>query len=310
MCVSRALTWRDLPLLNRYRERVVCLDSRRATIGGGGWLSAGLLALLSPATGIAAVQYAADGARAEGGPLVAVAEHNPQNELAGLLYIAPAQALQPQTPLAPLIEALVAHPALRGAHALWAEAPQQAAWLPALRAAGFRVLARQRLWKMASPQTADAAGRWMWPSAQQRWEADRLYADLTPPLVRHLLPSPAACPTAVVYVEGGHVRGVARWAAGPRGVWAAPVLHPDLEDPPAVLASLAAFLQRTGKPFFFAIRDNQMWLEAALARLEAQPGEPYAFLARWIAQPVTATQPLATPVVADAPQPTLFSPRA
>ncbi|NPA93681.1 MAG: hypothetical protein GXO56_08395 [Chloroflexi bacterium] len=304
MSVSpRALTWRDLPLLNRYREQARCLDSRRAAIGGAGFLSAGLLAMLSPATGVAAVRATAE----DGLPLVAIAERNPQDDLAVLLYMAPADALTPQTTLTPLIESLASHPALRGAHALWAEAPQQAPWLPAMRTAGFRVLARQRLWRLTSPAHAQASGRWVWPSPQQRWEADRLYADLTPPLVRHLLPSPAAFPTAVVYVAEGQVRGVARWAAGPHGVWAAPVLHPDVENPPAVLAALAAFLQRRGKPLFLAIRDNQMWLESALTALQAQASEPYVFLARWMAQPVTAVQPAAAPAVADAPQPTLFA---
>ncbi len=300
---TRALTWRDLPLLNRYREQARCLDSRRAAIGGAGFLSMGLLAMLSSATGVAAVRATAE----ESVPLIAIAERNPQDNLATLLYIAPEDALTPQTTLAPLIDALVAHPALRGAHALRAEAPQQAQWLPAMRTAGFRVLARQRLWRLTPSAYVQASGRWVWPSPQQRWEADRLYADLTPPLVRHLLPSPAASPTAVVYLAEGQVWGVAHWAAGPHGVWAVPVLHPDVENPPAVLAALAAFLQRRATPLFLAIRDNQMWLESALTTLQAQASEPYVFLARWIAQPVTAVQPATASAVADAPQPTLFA---
>ncbi len=302
MSSSRPLHWRDLPLLQRYRGDAFCLNSRREAVGGVGLLRAGVLALLSAATGFAAVVDDATEA-------VAVAAYDPHEHLAAWLYVAPAAPL-PADALPALADALVAHPALPGAHALWAEAPQRSPWLPALRRAGFRVFARHRVWQWlpAASPPAHAAGRWVWPSPEQRWQADRLYADLTPPLVRHLLPSPAAAPTAVVYVEGDRVRGVARWLAGERGVWVAPVLHPDLEHPDAALAALAAFLPQPKRPRFVAVRDSQMWLESSLTALGARPGEPLALLARWIARPVTAAQPAPAAAVRDAPQPTLFSP--
>ncbi len=294
---ARPLTWRDLPLLSRYREHAICLDSRRKAIGHGSLLGAGLLALFSTATGIAA-------AVSETPPLLAVASYNPQTALAHWLYLTPQEALHAETSLAPLAEALVAHPALHGAQALLAEAPLHAAWLPAMRQAGFRICARHRLWLLEStPAAATARGVWQWPTPPQRWDANRLYADLTPPLVRSLLPSPAALPTALVYVEDGRVRGVAQWAAGPRGVWALPMLHPDTHSPADALAALAAFLQRGKLPLYFAIRDNQMWLEGALNALQMRSGEIYALLARRIARPAPALSPAEAATVPSA-QPT------
>ncbi len=296
---AHPLTWRDLPLLSRSRKRVLCLDSRRAAIGHGNLLGAGLLALFSAATGIAA-------AASETPPLLAMASYDPQTALAHWLYLAPQEAVHAETPLAPLAEALIAHPALHGAQALLAEAPLDAAWLPAMRQAGFRICARHHLWLLESALAAAARGAWQWPAPPQRREADRLYANLTPPLARSLLPSPTASPTALVYVEDGRVRGVAQWAAGPRGVWALPMLHPDTHSPADALTALAVFLQRGRLPLYLAIRDNQMWLEGALNALQARPGEIYALLARRIAQPALALSPAEAAAVPGAPQPTAF----
>jgi len=301
--LPRALTWRDLPLLYRYREQALCLDSRRAVIGGAGLMSSALVALFSAATGMAVV---ADQAT-ESAPLVAVAEHTPQEGLARLLYLAPKTVFSPETALAPLVEALLAHPALRGARALVADAPRGASWLPALRRAGFRVFARQRLWQMPAGPAAEGPGRWRWPRAEERWAADRLYTNLTPPLVRHLLPPPAASPTAVVYVERGEVRGVARWESGPRGVWAVPWLDPDIAAPCDALRALAAFLRAGEKPLYIAVREAQVWLESPLETLAARPGEPLALLARWVVQPQPATETAPAAARQEAPQPTLFA---
>jgi hypothetical protein len=299
----RALTWRDLPLLYRYREQALCLDSRRAVIGGPGLVSGALVALFSAATGMAVV--AADAAGEA--PLVALAEHSPQEGIARLLYLAPESDLSPKTALAPLVEALIAHPALGGARALLADAPQTAAWLPALRRAGFRVFARQRLWQMPAEFPAKDKQGWRWPRAEERWAAERLYINLTPPLARHLLPSPAAAPTAVVYLENGEVRGVARWVAGPRGVWAAPWLDPDIPAPCDALRALAVFLHPGNKPLYIAVRDAKVWLEGALQTLGAHAGEPLALLARWMMQPQPALETALASAQREAPQPTLFA---
>ncbi|HFC09302.1 MAG TPA: hypothetical protein ENJ54_05555 [Chloroflexi bacterium] len=301
--LPRALTWRDLPLLYRYREQALCLDSRRAVIGGAGLVSGALVALFSAATGMAVV---ADEA-AEGAPLVGLAEYNPQEGIARLLYLAPKTALSPETALTPLVEALLAHPALRGARALLADAPQQAPWLPALRRASFRVFARQRLWQMPTEHAEARAGRWRWPRADERWAADRLYTNLTPPLVRHLLPPPAAAPTAVVYLEDGEVRGVARWEAGPQGIWVVPWLDPDIAAPCEALRALVAFLRTGEKPLYIAVREAQVWLEGPLERLDARPSEPLALLARWAVQPQPVAEAVPAAAQREAPQPTLFA---
>ncbi len=304
---ARALTWRDLPLLRRYRGQALAVDTRHATVGGSGLLAGGLLALLSPSTGLAGAVAAGHNAP----PLLALAERAVEYPTASLLYLAPRQALLSDSPpaLAPLIEALVAHPALRGVHALLAEAPLHAGWSAALREAGFRAFARHRIWQWHPPQARRAATLWHWPSAEERWAAERLYADLTPPLARRLLPSPAAWPTTVVYTQGGQVRGVARWHTGPKGVWVWPLLHPDLESPCEPLAALAAFVRSRGRPLFFAIHDSQMWVESALENLGATASQPYALFARWMTVAQTVTSPAAALTLAEAPPATLFAPR-
>jgi len=283
----RPLTWRDLPLIHRYRGQAVCLRSHDAVTGQESMIAHALAALLTAKAG------AVDPAPPL--PLLALAGQTSPEGVAWLCYLAPEAALNADTPLTGLIEVLLRHPALAGIRALLAEAPLNAPWLTALRQSGLRVFAHRRLWQIPPSKHTSAPGQWRWPRAEERWQADRLYANLTPPTTRRLLPSPANTPTAMVYIEEGEVCGLATWEGGPRGLWAAVWLDPNIALPHRTLAALAAFLHPGRKALFFAIHDTQSWLEGSLKTLNAQPGIHTALLARWTVafQPETHPKPVA-----------------
>ena len=283
----RPLTWRDLPIIHRYRQQAISLRSRDALTGRGNMLAQALAALLMATAG------AIDPAHQP--PLLGLAEPMPNEGLAWLLYLAPEKALHRTVSLHGLLEVLLRHPALAGIRALIAEAPLNAPWLPALRQGGLRVFAHRRTWRVFPASAPAAPGQWRWPRAEERWQAERLYANLTPPTTRRLLPPPAHAPTAVVYVEEGEVCGLATWESGPRGIWAAVWLDPNITIPHRTLAALATFLRPGRKPLYFAIHDTQSWLEGSLKTLQAQPGPHTALLARWTVafQPETSPQPVA-----------------
>ncbi len=281
----RPLKWRDLPLLYRYRRQAISLRAVRRAIGGPGLLSLASIALISPTGGVwGAVDKEARG------HLVALAEANADNALAEMAFLAPQDSLA-QANLKPLVESLASAPAFRGMRALTAEAPIDAEWFTSLQKAGFKVVERRQVWELAKrSENPSGEARWHYPSPQGRWEAERLYHNLTPPLVRLARPNPAISPTALVYLENGEVRGLARWATAGRRIWVEPLLDPDIRDPKQAFTALSAALP--AGTLLLSIPDSRAWLADALAALGAQMGEVYASLVRWSASAVKAEEPL------------------
>jgi len=289
----RPLKWRDLPLLYRYRKQAISLRALRRAIGGPGLLSLASIALLSP-TG--EVWGAVD--KEARGILVALAEANADNALAEVAYLAPQSSIT-QANLTPLVEFLAAAPAFRGMRALTAEAPVGAAYFTSLQRAGFKVVERRQVWELTKRgEQPISKARWHYPSPQERWAAERLYHNLTPPLVRLARPNPAISPTALVYLEKGEVRGLARWATAGRRIWVEPLLDPDIHDPKQAFTALSAALP--AGELLLSIPDSRSWLADALVALGAQAVEVYAALVRWSASVVEAEEVLTSPSAVEA----------
>ena len=288
---TRPLKWSDVRLLYRYRKQAVSLRAVRRAIGGPGLLSLAWLALLSPSGGVAAVIDELPQI-----PLVGVAEVNADNSLMEMAYLAPENHIAGVS-LSPLVEGFAAAPAFQGMRAITAEAPLEADWLDSLREAGFQIVERRQVWQVVASRERTQGGGWHYPSPDGRQRAERLYHNLTPPLVRLARPNPAISPTALVYLEKGDVRGLAQWAAVGRRVWVEPLLDPDVRDPRQALGDLVAALP--AGEVFISLPLAQAWTSAVLADLGARPGEAYASLVRWRARTVEATDPAVVPVAAD-----------
>ena len=144
----RSLDLLDLPLITRYRNDVLTLDSARALTRGHPLGAMGLLTYINPARHLyAAIVNGGDSA------LLGGVIHSRGEPFAKLLYLAPFSRLDdPELPA--LIEHLTVQAGEWKAFHVLAEVEESSAVFPALRMAGFSVYAWQKLWDVSHIQKA------------------------------------------------------------------------------------------------------------------------------------------------------------
>ncbi len=282
----RYLTWHDWPLLSRYRERALCLDSRRLCAGGRGLMGGGLLSYLGPATGVYTALERLDGVAYLGQMEIA-----PQAAVARLTYLAPDEALHAQAPVSGLLAYLAGRAVAHGARYLVAEVPAEAPFLSALHAAGLTPEMTLRLWRWEADGGGEEAtpGRWQAADEVTRWEAGRWLHRALSPLARRVWPTEAEVGGVWVYRCGREVWGAALVARGPQGTWAQVAL-PEGE---AGLTALRALVTQLGSssamPLFFCAPERDGITAQVLQQGGAVPGPRWVLMVRPLA--VTARMP-------------------
>jgi hypothetical protein len=274
----RSLDLLDLPLIARYRNDALTLDSTRALTRGHPLGVAGLFAYVNPAR----QAYAAI-SNENGSTLIGGITHSQEETFAKLLYLAPASNLNHDS-LPALIEHLVAFAGEWGAFHVIAEVDETSDIFPALRQTGFSVYAWQRMWDVSELNGAsDAPKGWIRARSVNRPALQSLYHQIVPQLMHPVEPLPKRARGLICNVDD--VKCYVNLSTGAQGIVLTPLIHPEVTDVDAKLISLLKCIpERRGRPVYLCVRSYQTWLEPALEDLGAQSAPRQAVMVKHIAR--------------------------
>lgn len=269
----RPLDLLDLPIIARYRNDVLTLDSARSLTRGHPLGAMGLLAYINPSRHL----YAAIDNDRESALLGGVI-HTYGDTFAKLLYLAPSYNLSdPQLPA--LIEHLSMQAGAWKAFHVIAEVDETSEAFPALRMAGFSVYAWQRLWDVSLLEKTgtDHSEGWRRVQSVDMPAVQSLHYQIVPPLLHPVEPAPGR---VAGFVHKG-VKCYANITAGMYGIVLTPLIHPEEHD---VSAKISALLQslpdRRGRRVYLNVRSYQTWLEPVLEDLGAQASKRQAVMVK------------------------------
>ncbi|MGD8750802.1 MAG: hypothetical protein PVG14_05235 [Anaerolineales bacterium] len=278
----RPFDLRDLPLLHRYRNRGLFLDSAQVMTRGPMLVSGVLLSYLAPSTGI--FTLVCQDEEDEGQTLMGQVVHTTESPFARVSFLAPVDALD-CSGLSELLDHLVHRAGKRGAFHLIAEVDDNSVTFESLRRAGFGVYARQRIWKLEG-EAPDSGTENLWRPvrAQDSIAVLSHYHSLVPGLVKQIEPLTADHLEGLVSWEQGEVLGYVDLKYGHRGIWTMPIIHPDVQNVDNHLTSLLQYLpDRRSRPVYICVRSYQSWLESAVENIGAKQGPFQAVMVKHLA---------------------------
>jgi hypothetical protein len=272
----RSLDILDLPLIARYRNDALTLDSTRALTRGHPLSAAGLLAYVNPTRHM----YSAV-ANGEGNTLLGGVIHAYGDAFAKLLYLAPASRLD-HVALPELVEHLVGQVGEWGAFHVIAEIDETSDAFPALRQTGFSVYAWQRMWNVSELNTTNEKKDWKRARSVNRPALQSLYHQIVPQLMHPVEP---LSKNARGLICDGEVKCYVSLASGAQGIVLTPLIHPEATDVDIKLSSLLNCIpDRRGRPVYLCVRSYQAWLEPALADLGAKSAPRQAVMVKHLAR--------------------------
>ena len=295
----RPLDLLDLPIIARYRNDVLTLDTTRALTRGHPLGAMGLLAYVNPARHL----YAAL-ANHEGSTLLGGIIHTRGETFAKLLYLAPSSNLDdPNLPA--LIEHLAAQAGEWQAYHVIAEVDETSDVFIALRKAGFSVYAWQRVWDLSRIGKTESASGAAWRRIQSidLPAVQSLHYQIVPQLLHPVEPAPNR-PNGLIHPGR---RCFANVSYGVYGVALTPLILPDEGEVSEKLVSLVSQLpDRRGRSVYLNVRSYQAWLEPALEDLGAKAAPRQVVMVKHLARYVKETQPARVPPSNARIQPTQF----
>lgn len=266
------------------------LDSALRLTHGSPFTLAGMLTRLRPSNEFfTAVAPAENGA----GTLIGQVSYRGGEKCARLTYLLPLNEIS--SPALPaLMEALAWQAGDWGAFHLLAEVDERSPAFEGLRAAGFSTYARQRVWRLDAPLSAlPAANHWRAAASVDEQAVRNLHAQVMPPLVQAAEPLHLRLSHGLVFYQKDELAAYVEASSGPAGIFIRPLIHPDVEATPALLASLIARLRPApNRPVYAAVRSYEAWLEPLLEDLGASVGPRQALLVRHLANAVRVMQAL------------------
>ena len=280
----RSLDLLDIPIITRYRNDVITLDSARALTRGHPLGAMGLLAYVNPTRHLyAAIANGGDAA------LLGGVIHTRGETFAKLLYLAPSSRLDdPELPA--LLEHLVVQAGEWKAFHVMAEVDESSHIFPALRAAGFSVYAWQRLWDVSQIEKTEAALSSDWRRMQpvDLPAVQSLHYQIVPPLMHPVEPAPKR---VIGFVNSENLKCYASITAGMYGIVLTPLIHPDEHNVSEKIASLVTNLpDRRGRKVYLNVRSYQTWLEPVLEDLGAQASPRQAVMVKHLVRMIQEAQ--------------------
>lgn len=280
----RSFDWRDFALLQRVRNRGICLHSQLRFTRGPHVIQNKFLEMLSPTRSIHTLVVRPDqGHSPEALGQVQIQENYPQAHLA---YLTPEEALQSDSGLR-LLEFMAHAAGQRGCQTLVAEVDEVSSSFEALRKAGFGVYARQRIWRLDHPLT-DAfdpdEDSWRSEVRSDRNAIQALYLNIVPALVQQVEPPPERNNRGRVYWLEQEMLGYLDTTRGPRGIWVQPYFHPAATLSDNLLAGFIHGLSPSQRrPIYVSVRSYQGGLEGSLDRLGFTPCSDQAVMVKRLA---------------------------
>jgi len=274
----RSLDLLDLPLIARYRNDVLTLDSARALTRGHPLGAMGLLAYINPTRHLYAAITNGGEAALLGGVI-----HTHGDTFAKLLYLAPSSRLDdPEWPT--LIEHLSIQAGEWKAFHVLAEVDELSDIFPALRTAGFTVYAWQRMWDVSLIEKKDSVQRSEWRRMQSvdLPAVQSLHYQIVPPLLHPVEPAPQR---VIGFVHDQDIKCYASVTTGMYGIVLTPLVHPDENNVSAKITGLMNNLpDRRGRRVYLNVRSYQTWLEPVLEDLGAQALPRQAVMVKHLAR--------------------------
>jgi len=274
----RSLDLLDIPIITRYRNDVITLDSARALTRGHPLGAMGLLAYVNPARHLyAAIANSGDAA------LLGGVIHTRGETFAKLLYLAPSSRLDdPELPA--LLEHLVIQVGEWNAFHVMAEVEESSHIFPALRTTGFSVYAWQRLWDVSQIEKTVPTSSSSWRRVQSvdMPAVQSLHYQIVPQLMHPVEPAPKRVNG---YLNSENMKSYASVTAGMYGIVLTALIHPDENNVSEKIASLVANLpDRRGRKVYLCVRSYQTWLEPVLEDLGAQATPRQAVMVKHLAR--------------------------
>ena len=292
----RSFDWRDVPTLNRYKQRSVFLHSALVLTRGPLLISGALLSSLMPAMGIFTSVSTKNGTSDQ--VIIGQMIHMPGAPFAQLTFLAPDAALESSAILS-LLDHLASQAGERGAFRLVADVDERTHAFGALRRASFAIYTRQRIWRIPEPVAKkDECNAWRPANERDMISVRSLYSNLVPGLVQQVEPFPAERLHGMVYHDGEDLLAYVELKYGPRGIWAQPFVHPDAEGVALRMIDLLQVIPyRRSRPVYICIRSYQSWLESALEELGAESTPRQAVMVKHLAIPQKAVRAFSIPAL-------------
>ncbi|KXK15005.1 MAG: hypothetical protein UZ14_CFX002000714 [Chloroflexi bacterium OLB14] len=268
----RSLDFLDLPIIAKYRNDVLTLDSGRAVTRGHPLGAMGLLAYINPARHLYAAIANGDDTKLLGGII-----HTRGETFAKLLYLAPSSKLD-NSQLPELIEHLSKQAGEWKALHVIAEIDENNYVFPALRTAGFSVYAWQRLWDVTQIQKTESTISKEWRRVQSIDipAVQNLHYQIVPQLLHPIEPAPNRV-NGFVHED---LKCFANITSGMYGVMLTPLIHPAEENATEKIISLIKNVSNGNRKIYLNVRSYQTWLEPVLEDLGAKASQRQAVMVK------------------------------
>lgn len=286
--IVRSFDWRDFALLQRVRNRGVCLHSQLSYTRGPHSIQNTLFEVLTRSRSMyILVARPEEGQDYEAMIQVQIRENYPQAHLA---YVTPEAALDTNTGMR-LFEAAAQTAGEHGCQTLVAEVEENSHSFEILRKAGFGVYARQRIWcldQILNESLKPQGAAWRPELRSDRNAIRALYINIVPALVQQVEPPPERSANGLVYWISGEMLGYLDVLRGPRGIWIQPYFHPAAQLSDDLLAGFVQSLSHSSsKSVYVCVRSYQGGLGGSLDRLGFKPCSDQAVMVKRLAHLVS-----------------------
>ena len=275
----RSFDWRDLPILHRYRNQGLCLNSALGLTRGPAISPMVLLSYLTPTSGFFTWVSVDDEQT-----ILAQFNHPAESPFGRVSFLAPERSIKNSGAQA-LLEHLAKQAGQRGAFNLLAEVDDLAPAFEVLRQAGFGIYARQRIWKfLGNTQVQTESFRWQPVKDKDTHPIQTLFHNVVPGLVGQVESLPAKHLQGLVCFNDDELIGYVDLKYGYHGIWARPFIHPDVENIDDHLSNMIANIpDQRSRPIYLCVRTYQSWLEPALGEMDTQSSPLQAVMVKRLA---------------------------
>ncbi len=183
-----------------------------------------------------------------------------------------------------LVEYLCTQAGEMGALNILTEIEESHALFSLLRAVGFSVISWESIWQLPQQWTeSNSSVNWLVPSPTDENSIRSLFQTLVPPLVQNATPYTNGHTRRVIYKNNCDILAYVEIQEGSQGIFLTPVIHPSVENVPALLGGLSRYFQSPGRPVYLQVRSYQAWLSEALQRVQAESSPRFALLVKHLA---------------------------
>lgn len=272
--VLRCFSWRDIPILHRYRDEMIFLNSELMLKSGSFNTFKSLLFSVLPLDSmLTLVGSKKDNHTLQVKHALGQAYYRVGEEHAYLTFIAPESSLIPQLVFA-LIDGITAWAGHQGALRILADIEESHPLFEIMRQAGFSVYARQRIWQVVqsgpSKTIEKTQNHFVWrPALPSDWQAiQSLYQSLVPNLIQRVGQPMFNSSRGLVCYQHNDLAAYVEFRYGVNGICAYPLIHPDAPEVvyslPQAMDELNGITPRLQRPVYALISHYQNWIESAL----------------------------------------------